>query len=286
MSSNDAPPRFVYRFMKLAEFLDIVINQRMKLTQIDSWVDKHETFTLHTAIEECLRGNNAKKPTVLFAPDASADKRQRIDALRIAFIELNRRSMYAMCCTEKENSDAMWKVFADETGIRVKIDANELFRALRQERPNAERNAVLYYPTEKSVMDSDFLKKILGQKKFTLASCCFFKRDAFEHEKEYRFCDARYPDGYDELKRPMEKMFMDEKKGRFDGPAWDEMAHRLQAITFPPFLFFPFPLAGLLRVTLAPNCEWLEPAVRALLVWRGQGGITVDTSTLYKRPES
>ena len=144
---------FVYRFVKLAEFIDIAVHQRMTLTQIASWPDKHETATLATALKYRTRHTALDVP----AHERADDTRQRIEALRSAYFNIYLQSQYAMCFTTKENSDAMWKVFAGETGVRLAIDCDLLLPALQKENANVKGGDVSYHPEGKPM--SEVLKE-------------------------------------------------------------------------------------------------------------------------------
>lgn len=102
-------------------------------------------------------------------------------------------SVFAQCWCAKGVSDAMWRIYSpDRTGIRISTSTKLLRSAVAAEAALAgfdyiERGVEYLPPVRLRSRISALKKKLANSSSDSLASdCLFLKREAFDHEHEYR----------------------------------------------------------------------------------------------------
>ena len=102
-------------------------------------------------------------------------------------------SVFAQCWCARGVSDAMWRIYSpDRTGIRISTSTKLLRKAVAPEAAHAgfdyiERGVEYLSPVKLRSRISELRKSLESQKSGARASdCLFLKREAFDHEHEYR----------------------------------------------------------------------------------------------------
>ena len=170
-------PQFIYKYMSFDKFIAMVEKQKMYLTRIDHWDDTFEGYLLSHYLTHDGRFS--------FVPQHQ----------RNAIKELILKSIYAQSWThESQESDAMWRIYShDCKGVRIKCAFSETLNDIKN-RINCKQynvsNFAVDYSNSISVNAISTTPNILenisdgGLVKYALE----YKRPAFKHEAEYRFC--------------------------------------------------------------------------------------------------
>ncbi|HTD06043.1 DUF2971 domain-containing protein [Undibacterium sp.] len=160
----------IHKYMNFQQFVGLVETQCSYLTQVDKWEDPYEKrTTLQHAVPPFFRG---------------AVKGLELHALR---------QLYAQCWTTGGESDAMWRIYSDKFGVRISAEKSVVASAIDstlvammpsgfKSHSNIDHFPVIYdEPFDPdSIVDGD--KYSLDARKATQ-----YKREAFSHEREYRF---------------------------------------------------------------------------------------------------
>lgn len=167
----DTKPEFLYKYITFEQFIDLIENSRLYFTNILQWDDCYEGYSpnlYYKKVTSLLKGHKQEEET--------QNKRLTI---------LNKLS-YAQSWTEDNNeSDAMWRIYSpNKTGVRIKIRTHLLKRCI--EKINKcyydfnSGNIIYKFPNFEQI---DNINELI----FERQSLLYYKRNAFKHEKEYRF---------------------------------------------------------------------------------------------------
>lgn len=167
----------IYKYMSFLQFLDLVEARRLYLSSIENWEDKYEAFAARKHF----------MPTDI--------KNTLPPELLLGFQEVNFKTLYAQSWTSVDESDALWRIYSNGSGVRIRTTVQEVLQAISRSLPsslgqgyevkNLDHFAVTY-KDELAYTDVDFSS---GDKyEVTPEKALRDKRKAFEHEKEYRFC--------------------------------------------------------------------------------------------------
>lgn len=254
---------YLYRYIGLDSFVNMVQNQALHFVLPSMWEDPAETF----AYEELLG--------------------RQSDPLMIALLAAIKHKIYAQCWTRLSESDAMWRIYSyGNRALRIRINAENI--ALL---PDIQRIDVIYEDdVEKAFASVD------KENEWQIAWA--IKRSAFSHEQEVRLIQwYRFEDEGD-IKEHI-KMWLalhreeQEERARiiqsFDNDidkAVDAIIDKLNATDkiktkAIPFHHIPDFIAGVMVHPLAP--QWYVETVRQ---YCADHNIPFDgQSTLYKKPE-
>lgn len=254
---------YLYRYIGLDSFVNIVQNQALTFVLPSMWEDPAETF----AYEELV----VRQP----------------DQIMHALLAAIKHKIYAQCWTRLSESDAMWRIYNySNRALRIRIKAENV--ALL---PDIQRIDVIY----EDDVEKAFASVGEGNE---LEIAWAIKRSAFSHEQEvrliwwYRFEDeddaqehvkawlALHHEEWEDRIRVIQSFDSDIKKAvkmMIDKlNATDEV--KTKAI---PFHHIPDFIAGVMVHPLAP--QWYVETVRQ---YCADHNIPFDgQSTLYKKPE-
>lgn len=184
---NNKEIDYLYKYMSFEQFVDMIENKRLYLTHIKEWEDTHEgAAILHEEMQ------------YLKEKGYSGKLRENEQYVLIEDI-INR--IYAQSWGKNNSeSDAMWRIYSsNRTGVRIKVRREMITHEINK---IVESNAIYQCFKEgdveyiESMKDIDFSKyytetKIedtnITQKNLDCGGLCFYKRDAFRHEEEYRY---------------------------------------------------------------------------------------------------
>ena len=259
--------------MDLSGLIDLVANQRMYLTQVMAWPDLYETDALREVVKFVLEETDLAElvPTPAKSSEVAA-LRQKLGS---AIVEHTAKSVYAQCWTRREDSDAMWRIYSpDKRGVRLGVDRAKVRNAIQSTFQEVDYCEVEYVSSE------DARKKALapfrgGKGSCSIASLCRFKRPAFDHEHEHRFCLADTsvvleirPDDAVSMQRDLQL---------------------LAVHAFPEKVYYEFNPALVDEVTLDPRLDasrdqWFFETIRSICAKNAIDVAKIDQSELYRRP--
>ena len=157
----------VYRIIGIESFLSILMNKEERYVRpIDSWQDTFEGYMLHQL-------------------DSDTGRRKVLERLYLSKLLRSRYACYAQCWSTKQDSDAMWRIYAYDNkaiqlistvgNIQAMIDASSW------DGLESEIDTVKYDIND----EKEALNKILVWNA-KIDTAYFHKRPAFEHEAEVR----------------------------------------------------------------------------------------------------
>lgn len=264
----------LYRFLDLAGFVCMIGGESMFLRQVATYDDPYETDALSDLIGVLL------EDTVLAKAESASAPSQRITELREVFrdtlVDRTLRSIYAQCWTELRESDALWRIYSpDVRGIRIAVERDTLLTQIGHTFPDVDHFKIEYCSAKCArvrLRDRfEASKSSKSSKSILLTTCCRYKRQEFEHEREYRLCMAeRLPDiGVID----------------FDNESSLQSAlDRLKGCSFQGVKPYSFDPTLIREVTLDPRQResWFEETIRSVCKLKGLGS-PVERSHLYTR---
>ena len=164
---------YLYKYIKLKYLKPLIKNKKLRIDTISKWGDPYENFFLKSK----------------FFTDADFYKEE---------VKVNRESIinhtYGQSWTLIEESDAMWSIYSnkediDETAIRIKIEADKLFKIIYTEdwcMATTSMHIVEYKTDDELTQWNKNLTNINRNFPEYIKESLHIKRKAFEHEKEVR----------------------------------------------------------------------------------------------------
>ena len=170
----------VYRIIGIESFLSILMNKEERYVRpIDSWQDTFEGYMLHQLDSDTGRRKVLERLYVISGRNTNVTIRNLSKLLR------SRYACYAQCWSTKQDSDAMWRIYAYDNkaiqlistvgNIQAMIDASSW------DGLESEIDTVKYDIND----EKEALNKILVWNA-KIDTAYFHKRPAFEHEAEVR----------------------------------------------------------------------------------------------------
>jgi len=257
----------LYRFITFEQFVDIVVRQRMYLTQMLRWDDPYEARPLRELVNEIL--------------DTRVDENvpRRVKDEIIAYVY---RGLYAQSWTMLDESDALWRIYSpDKMGVRITVDSQDVLDSIgnadftKPGRVNILARNVEYCSPQVALDKARQAAQVDGKYRFDPASLCFFKREQFSHEQEYRFCVGLGYPGF-ELDLTQTDFTQAEEENR--------IVTTLQGLTFPSIQYYPIEPKAVRAVTLDPRAPtwFLETAQHFCSKYLPNA--QVNKSQLYESP--
>ena len=172
-------PKYIFKYLSLEKFLDILINKRLYLTRINLWEDKYEGFPIDRIFKYVIE----------------IDLYRKLEKELPNFAELFSRSakncIYAQSWTwTPYESEAMWKIYGMKSScLRVKVALKDIKEAtITSFKARGFREPPNFY---RVIYDNDFnnLPGIIEGKTEIIVNdktFCQKKRKAYQHENEYR----------------------------------------------------------------------------------------------------
>lgn len=260
----------IYRFMSFEQFVDMIASRRMYLTQLLRWDDPHEAQTMRQLVKDFL----SKEPaTVKFST-----------RVRDEVLNLIHKSLYGQSWTTLEESDALWRIYSpDKMGIRISAAQADALASIQHTDFSKEEDVEIFVGNVGYISPENawaqVRKKVekegISKYKMRFADLCFYKREQFSHEKEYRFCAFIPPKGFD-----LDLSKIDPAKPGEE----DRVVALLKNYNFPPIYYYPFDPKQIRDVTLDPRApDWFLESTRNLFSSYGKKNL-VRRSALYERP--
>ncbi|AJG98853.1 hypothetical protein LF65_02267 [Clostridium beijerinckii] len=190
-------PEYLYKYMTFENFIDVIENKRLYLTNITMWDDVYEG----KAIDDFFN----------YVDNDGEDEGFIRNTIYAA-----KRFKYAQSWKydDADESDAMWRIYSPQkTGVRIKVSAKKVYDSIIELLTDTSK--IIYYygqdgtqyskdlflfntPNYKKIeyiKNIDFKKYRINKDGENIASNYdfysipfeFYKRKAFIHEKEYRF---------------------------------------------------------------------------------------------------
>jgi hypothetical protein len=170
----------IWRYMDLSKFISILEEKQLFLTRLDKFDDKFEGGY---PIEDFL--SNAHKLLGSFGEKLfSTSRKSFIEALTVAY----KYGFFANCWhINNFESFGMWKVYLNgPEGIAIKTSIGNLRKSINQD----NSNKVTYGKVKYLDYDKESILSVYEKNKkdgiYTPPFPVFFKRKAFEYEKEFR----------------------------------------------------------------------------------------------------
>ncbi|WP_017211835.1 DUF2971 domain-containing protein [Clostridium beijerinckii] len=191
-------PEFIYKYMTFEQFVDLVENEQLYLTNIPLWEDVYEGH----AIKEFFEYIN-KKEDLKNKPGIKAD------------IDFAVKCKYAQSWILDDigESDAMWRIYSPQkTGVRIKVKAKDIYDSIKdilnEDIEYEEKDGTKISKEKFLFFEPKFEKIIYGEHidfskykydyrhvvgdtmlayRFYDIPFEFYKRNAFAHENEFRF---------------------------------------------------------------------------------------------------
>ena len=177
---NNVTIKFVQKYLPFDRFVDSIVNKYFYLSAPSAWGDPFETKYLD------VLGN----PQMYRIPQESV-------------AELKDMHIFCTCMTfnDSDNEEASWKSYGDtDEVVRVSYDFDKLCEALSVESIYVgkivykPRNIILN-PTPVFNSNTDIKDNAV-----LLVNNLCYKQDAYEYEKELRFCKIKRGDEFKEIK--------------------------------------------------------------------------------------
>lgn len=166
----------LYRFISFETFVDIVQRKELAFVRPETWDDPCESYLL-----KALRSDQGKKEIrdLLDSLDSRVHKGKNHDAL----LKLLGNQFYGQCWTKKDESDALWRIYSNnKKAIRIEISIEDL-KYLKYEEIEVVHKHVDY--TKTMTLESE-VNRVFKKETMNPADIFFAKREAFDHEDEYR----------------------------------------------------------------------------------------------------
>ena len=171
----------IYRILRYDRFKDFIKDEELVLFRPEKWDDPYENF---------------------FLKNDAINKDGKIVSL-----EKVSKDWYGNCWTLKEESDAMWRIYAKEkNGIRITTTVDKLFNAIYNV-SNYPSAFLQFFIGEVQYGELSDINKILentfqdvassGDNK-GFAKTFLIKREAFSHEKEVRILAHKLQEDYED----------------------------------------------------------------------------------------
>lgn len=116
-NNKEIRPEYLYKYMTFEQFVDLIENKQLYLTNITSWEDVYEGYT----IREFFNYINQKKDI----EDINIRKNE---------IDFSIKCRYAQSWTNDDviESDAMWRIYSPQkTGVRVKVKFKDIYDSIK-----------------------------------------------------------------------------------------------------------------------------------------------------------
>lgn len=153
-------PNMIYKYISKNGLERLFKKRTLSLTRIDKWEDVYEGIMLQVIM--------------------SMNQKLKIERERIAAIVP--KMIYAQSWTDRaEESDAMWKIFARESGARICVYTSSICKLINDKLPT---NFDMIKPGNVSY---NGLTNVFGLDAENIKSALLHKNIAYDYEHEYRF---------------------------------------------------------------------------------------------------
>ncbi len=160
MNTTYADEDKLYRFISYKQLLDIIVNGRFTFVKYKLFDDPWEGF-FHKAFFKIDEFNS--------------------------YNVLGENRPFIMCFTERKDSDAMWRIYSQQSsGVQISTTVSKLKRLVSDVTGfDCYLRNVIY---DDEIMNEDFFIKNYptSSMKEKIVKCLFHKRKAFDHEQEAR----------------------------------------------------------------------------------------------------
>ena len=214
----------LHKYLNFQQFVGMVECQRLYLTNLPKWDDPYEGFPIRElALPPAIRDS--------ISPE-----------LKDAFTSSNLENIYAQSWNQGEESDALWRIYSNLFGVRITVESDRIKKQIDLmltllKIPGFTADKVNHYPViYGATFDSSRCDKGDGVYEMDDATACEQKREAFLHEKEYRFSLRLRPD------------FKDTPPTNSDEDMIKMLGRR-----GPPVIYYDFPIDALGEVILDPR---------------------------------
>lgn len=214
----------LHKYLNFQQFVGMVECQRLYMTNLPKWDDPYEGFPIREhALPPEIRSSMSSK-------------------LKDAFTSSNLESIYAQSWNQGEESDALWRIYSDTFGVRIAVESDRIKKQIDHMLTPLKilgftADKVNHYPViYGATFDSSRCHKDEGVHEVTDIDACEHKREAFSHEKEYRFSLRLRPD------------FKDIPPSNSEEDIIKMLGRR-----GPPVIYYDFPMDALTEVILDPR---------------------------------
>lgn len=163
VSSIQSKEEYVYRFLPLRYFLQLLDNRSLFFPRVSTWEDPYELF--------------------LF-------KQRFIDTKGMPISVLSQSEhIFGQCWTTQRDSDALWRIYSpDLMSVRIKTTASRIKSFVEKNQGNGLliKSGMVDYQAQNQI--EAWLKSLLPSSinAIPLIDSLFIKRNCFAHEKEFR----------------------------------------------------------------------------------------------------
>lgn len=261
--------QLLYRVMSFEQFVDTVASRRMYLTQLQRWDDPHEAATLRQLVKQFF--------------DSSAEAAKFSARVKDQLASVIHRSLYGQSWTILKESDALWRIYSpDKMGIRITVRQPDLLASIQRmdfiksEDTELYCGKVIYLSAEHAWKQVQERIQREGEVLLrTFANLCFFKREQFSHEQEYRFSAFVPPADFFQRTQIDPAKPVDEER----------IMNGVRDLIFPPVYYYSIHPAIIQQVTCDPRApDWFVETVRNFFAQYASPHL-VQKSTLYAPPK-
>jgi hypothetical protein len=180
----------LWRYMDVYKFYDMVQQQHIPLPRMSSFSDPLEGIPLGLILD--LKENNSSIQDYILKRDLLPPESQK----RIDSYWMIQRSTYVSCWFHsKQESMAMWDLYAGKDGVAISVDAASLIGKVMEYLDSVEdysiNAAYAGFVKYKDVLDFQPAKDIENMK---VSRVALRKHSSYDHEKEFRIVFRRRED--------------------------------------------------------------------------------------------
>lgn len=253
----------IYKYISFEQFVDLIENEQLYLTNVTLWDDKYEEVNIYELLNKIMPK---------YIQDSFSKDKESMNSLIQDSKKIN-KTIYAQSWSIKsKESDAMWKIYSpNKTGVRISIEIGKIFEQIKKKYKNVKKYKINYHKNDKDKIDN--LNKDGKNESYEL-SVLNYKREAFEHEEEYRFSL---------MIEDLEKYINIEQKYN---EKFKINEQNFQVDT-PPVLYYDCPLELINEVLLDPRApEYFEKTFKTYCIHRKfkENNIMFKKSSLYDDP--
>ncbi len=163
VNSIQSKEEYVYRFLPLRYFLQLLDNRSLFFPRVSTWEDPYELF--------------------LFKQRFIDTKGMPINVLSLS------ENIFGQCWTTQRDSDALWRIYSpDLMSVRIKTTVSRITSFIEKNQENGLliKSGMVDYQAQNQI--EAWLKSLLPSSinGIPLIDSLFIKRNSFAHEKEFR----------------------------------------------------------------------------------------------------
>lgn len=163
VNSIQSKEEYVYRFLPLRYFLQLLDNRSLFFPRVSTWEDPYELF--------------------LFKQRFIDTKGMPINVLSLS------ENIFGQCWTTQRDSDALWRIYSpDLMSVRIKTTVSRITSFIEKNQENGLliKSGMVDYQAQNQI--EAWLKSLLPSSinAIPLIDSLFIKRNSFAHEKEFR----------------------------------------------------------------------------------------------------